>query len=90
MKSSWWKAAAAVARRPGLWSTAVGQIFRLAPNGWWRRAPFLPIPDARYLRFRMETQYGDAMHRPAANDMITYLVWCRGYERTQSRKRPRA
>lgn len=90
MMSSWLKPVAAVVRRPGLWATAIGQIFRLAPNGWWHRAPFLPIPDARYLRFRMETQYGDAMHRPAADDMITFLVWCRGYERSQSRKRPRA
>jgi hypothetical protein len=56
-------------------------VFRLAPNGWWRRAPFLPLPDRRYLQFRMETQYGDAMHRPEANDVVTYLSWCRSLRR---------
>jgi len=59
----------AVIQRPGLWVTAIRQVFRLAPNGWWRRVPFLPLPDARFLQFRLETQYGDAMHRAAAHDL---------------------
>ena len=28
------------------------------PRGWWRRPPFLPVPTARYLAFRLETAYG--------------------------------
>jgi hypothetical protein len=72
---------AAMVRRPSLWIVAVVQVFRLAPNGWWRRVPFLPLPDKRYMRFRMETQYGDAMHRPEGNDVVTYLSWCRAYRR---------
>ena len=71
----------AVARRPVLWGTAVVQLFRLAPNGWWRRAPFLPKPDRRYLQFRMETQYGDAMHQPDGRDVVEYLSWCRAHGR---------
>jgi len=63
-------------RRPRLWLTALVQLFRLAPNGWWRRAPFLPLPDERY-----ETQYGDAMHSPKGNDAVTYLSWCRAHQR---------
>jgi hypothetical protein len=39
------------------------------------------LPDKRYMRFRMETQYGDAMHRPEGNDVVTYLSWCRVYRR---------
>ena len=75
-------------RHPSLWLTALVQMFRLAPNGWWRRAPFLPVPDERYLQFRMETQYGDAMHRPKGNDAVTYLSWCRAYRRElRSRRR---
>ncbi|MFZ9401722.1 MAG: hypothetical protein ACO28X_04015 [Ilumatobacteraceae bacterium] len=78
----------AVVRRPRLWAIAVAQVFRLAPNGWWRRAPFLPLPDKRYLQFRMETQYGDAMHRPEGNDVVTYLSWCRAHQRElRSRRR---
>ncbi len=79
----------AVVRRPGLWVTAVRQMFRLAPNGWWRRAPFLPLPDQRYLGFRLETQYGNAMHTADVSDVVTYLAWCRSYQRDLRRKRAR-
>lgn len=70
--------AAAVARRPGLWITALSQAFRLASPGWWRRAPFLPLPDPGYLRFRLETQYGSD-RAPEPDDVVTYLQWCRQY-----------
>lgn len=73
----WWSAAAlAVLRHPSLWAVAVGQGLRLARPGWWRRRPFLPLPDADYLRFRLETQYGSG-HEPEPADVITYLHWCR-------------
>lgn len=68
----------AVARCPWLWATAVRQIIALAPNGWWRRRPWLPLPDPDYLQFRMVTQYGDPNHPPEAADVVSYLRWCRG------------
>ena len=55
------------------------QVFVLASRGWWRRAPFLPLPDPDYLRFRLQTQYGDPEHRPEPQDLVTYLEWCRSY-----------
>ncbi|NND74403.1 MAG: hypothetical protein HKN44_05300 [Ilumatobacter sp.] len=70
-----------VLRRPGLWPTALRQARRLARPGWWRRAPFLPIPPADYLEFRMVTQYGDAAHRAEVDDVVKYLRWCREWER---------
>lgn len=75
----WWLAVAwAVARRPGLWTVAAEQVLRLARPGWWRRAPFVPLPDPDYLRFRLETQYGDDRD-PDPQDVVTYLAWCREY-----------
>lgn len=71
-----WAAAAQVARHPGLWATAVVQAVRLAAPGWWRRSPFLPLPDPAYLRFRLETQYGSDRD-PEPGDVVTYLHWCR-------------
>jgi hypothetical protein len=59
----------------------VSQCLRLAAPGWWRRRPFLPIPDAAYLRFRLQTQYGDVDHDPEPDDVIAYLVWCRRFPR---------
>ena len=52
-------AVVAVARRPWLWPVAVRQTLRLARPGWWRRWPPLPLPDPSYLRFRLQTAYGD-------------------------------
>ena len=66
--------------RPGLWGIAVVQVFRLARSGWWRRAPFLPLPDREYLRFRLETQYG-AGGTPDPADVVVYLRWCREHDR---------
>lgn len=67
----------AVAARPHLWPIALRQLFVLAPSGWWRRRPFLPLPDRRYLAFRLETMYGDAGAAPSGTDVVTYLEWCR-------------
>ena len=58
------RAVVAVVVRPSLWSTAVRQVFVQAPDGWWRRAPFVPVPDRAYLRFRLQTMYGDPDHAP--------------------------
>ena len=71
-------AARAVVRHPSLWGTAIVQLFRLAAPGWWRRRPFLPVPDADYLRFRLETQYGSD-HQPDPADVVSYLHWCRDF-----------
>ncbi len=79
--SWWWRAGALLLRHPELWVTAISQVLRLAPTGWWRRAPFLPVPDATYLRFRMVTAYGDPNRAPEPADVITYLHWCRAWPR---------
>jgi hypothetical protein len=73
-----WAAAAALARHPGLWPTALRQLFVLAAPGWWRRPPFLPLPSPDYLRFRLQTAYGGTGERPPdPRDVVTYLRWCR-------------
>lgn len=62
---------AKVLAHPSLWMTAI----RL---GWRLRVP----PDPAYLRFRMVTMYGDAQAQPRADDLVTYLQWCKSWERT--------
>lgn len=73
----WGPAAAAVARRPDLWPTAVSQAARLAPPAWWRRWPPNPLPAGDYLHFRLQTMYGDGDAVPGPTDVIAYLEWCR-------------
>ncbi len=70
----------AVLRRPDLWWTAVRVVVRLAPSGWWRTAPFLPLPAPPYLHFRMVTAYGGDGSGPAlGRDLVAYLEWCRAW-----------
>jgi hypothetical protein len=73
--------ALALSVRPWLWLVALQQLFALAPPGWWRRAPFLPLPAPDYFRFRLVTAYGTAERDPEPADVVTYLHWCREYDR---------
>jgi hypothetical protein len=76
------RAAAAVGRHPTLWVTGLRQALVLAAPGWWHRRPFLPLPSADYLRFRLQTAYGGAGDRPPdPRDLLIYLHWCRDTRR---------
>ena len=46
-------------------------------RAWWRRAPFLPLPDREYLRWRMYTAYGDEQAVPPLEDVIGFARWRR-------------
>jgi len=83
----------AVLARPALWVTAIRQVGRLAPTGWWKKRPFLPLPSAEYLEFRLVTQYGgghgESLGTPRAHDVVAWLEWCRDFDRgAGSRARP--
>ena len=79
---NWRDALVAVAVRPWLWPTALRQAVELAPRQWWRRRPFLPLPDPAYMAFRLETMYGGAQPRAGEGDVVEYLLWCRRYRRS--------
>jgi hypothetical protein len=72
-----------VMKRPDLWVTALRQARLLAPRRWWRSAPFLPLPDGDYLRFRMVSMYGgdgresDSGGAMEPRDVVAWLEWCR-------------
>jgi hypothetical protein len=44
---------------------------------WWSRAPFLPVPDREYLRWRMYTAYADEAAVPPATDVVRVARWRR-------------
>ncbi|MEO8479126.1 MAG: hypothetical protein ABI542_05775 [Gemmatimonadota bacterium] len=44
---------------------------------WFRRAPFLPLPDPVYLRWRMYTAYGDEAAVPPVDDVVRFARWRR-------------
>jgi len=78
--SAYARVAIAVVLRPSYWPVSVTVIRRLAPRGWWRRPPFLPVPSSSYARFRMETQYGGESPLPTVSDVLKYLQWVRRWD----------
>jgi len=49
--------------------------WRFRSRDWYRRAPFLPLPDREYLRWRMHTAYGSDDAVPSADDIVRYARW---------------
>ncbi len=66
---------ARAAVRPTLAADLLRVAWRFRARGWWRRAPFLPVPPAEYVRWRMHTAYGDEDAVPPAEDVIRYARW---------------
>ncbi|MEQ8841271.1 MAG: hypothetical protein RIB98_09840 [Acidimicrobiales bacterium] len=75
------RGARAVAGHPPLWGTALVEFRRMLPDDWWRRPPFLPVPDAAMLAFRATTQYGDGSRAPEPHDLVAWLRWCKAENR---------
>lgn len=44
---------------------------------WWSTAPFLPVPDPVYLRWRMHTAYADEAAVPPVDDVVRFARWRR-------------
>lgn len=44
---------------------------------WWQQAPFLPLPDRTYLRWRMYTAYADENAVPPVADVVGFARWRR-------------
>jgi hypothetical protein len=76
---TWISVVGAVLRRPRLWPAGVRAYVTHVPSGWHRRRPFLPVPDRAWMRFRLQTQYGDSSHAPEPDDVVTWLEWSRGW-----------
>ena len=61
--------------RPRLWPAALRQARVLVPPGWWRRPPFLPVPDRDWVAFRMTTAYGEPHAPVVVDDLVAWLAW---------------
>ena len=61
--------------RPRLAIDLIRVSWRFRSNDWYRRFPFLPLPDPTYLRWRMYTAYGDYDAVPPARDVERYARW---------------
>lgn len=57
--------------------------WRFRGRGWWRRPPFLPLPPAEYLAWRLHTAYGDSAAAPDLGELERYLRWVMRMNRAQ-------
>ena len=79
--------AATAAMRPRLALTLVRIAWRMRARDWYRRPPFLPLPTARYVAWRLHTAFGDVDHSPDAAELERYATWVRWMGRMRSRGR---
>lgn len=73
-------------RRPRLLPHLVRAAWAFRARHWYRRLPFLPLPSRSYLRWRMETAYGDPDATPRADEIERYLVWTTDMRRRMRRR----
>jgi hypothetical protein len=80
-RGSWLALVAKLAARavfcPRLALDLLATAWAFRRRGWWHRAPFLPLPDRAYLRWRMYTAYADEMAVPPVEDVIRFARWRR-------------
>jgi hypothetical protein len=69
--------AARAAVNPRLAVDLVRTAWAFRRRSWWRKAPWLPLPDRDYLRWRMYTAYGDENAVPPLRDVIGFARWRR-------------
>jgi hypothetical protein len=69
------KMAGLALRRPWTLPYLLGAAWAFRDRRWYRRAPFLPLPPRDYLRWRMETAYGDPDALPSDEELERFLRW---------------
>jgi hypothetical protein len=52
-----------------------GALWRLRANDWWRRVPFLPLPDRAYWRFRLATATGSPTGSADVEEIVNFAKW---------------
>jgi hypothetical protein len=61
--------------RPRLLATMLATGWRFRRRDWYRRPPFLPLPPADYMRWRLHTAYGDEHGAPSPAELEAYVRW---------------
>lgn len=59
--------------------------WRFRVRGWYRKPPFLPVPSAQYLDWRMHTAFAQDEDRPERRELERYIEWVRWMRPPKSR-----
>lgn len=71
------------ALRPRAMAAMLAAAWRFRARDWWRRPPFLPLPPAEYVEWRLHTAYGDEGRLPTGEELDRYLRWANRMHRTR-------
>jgi hypothetical protein len=81
MSRSWLSLSGRLAWRgllnPRLGWDLIRTLWAFRRREWWAKAPFLPVPDRDYLRWRMYTAYADEAAVPPVEDVVRFARWRR-------------
>ncbi|HTC23178.1 MAG TPA: hypothetical protein VK688_02385 [Gemmatimonadales bacterium] len=81
MAATWFSLAVRLGARalvsPRLARDLAKTVWAFRRRDWWRKPPFLPVPDREYLRWRMYTAYADEDAVPPADDVVRFARWRR-------------
>jgi hypothetical protein len=61
--------------RPRLLALLIATAWRFRRRGWYRRPPFLPVPPANYMQWRIHTAYGDEARASTSAELEAYIRW---------------
>jgi hypothetical protein len=64
-------------RHPTLTPVILRAAWGLRATKWWRRAPFLPLPDRAYWNFRLVTANGSTDRALSVDDVVSFATWSR-------------
>ncbi|HVA71219.1 MAG TPA: hypothetical protein VNF08_07845 [Acidimicrobiales bacterium] len=64
-------------RHPALAPVVVRAAWGLRATKWWRRTPFLPLPDRAYWDFRLVTANGSTTRALSVDDVGNFAKWSR-------------
>jgi hypothetical protein len=64
-------------RHPRLLFPLISVGWRSRHRDWYRRWPFLPLPPAEYLAWRLHTAFGDEQTVPTPEQAKAFLRWSR-------------
>ncbi|MEI6710404.1 MAG: hypothetical protein WCL17_05430 [Actinomycetota bacterium] len=62
---------------PGDSAVVLSAAWYLRRRGWWRHAPFLPLPGPQYWHFRITTLNGSTEVKPNAAEIVAAARWAK-------------
>ncbi len=68
-----------ILKHPNLWLTALRTLWSFSHPNWWKKKPFLPLPDQKWLSFRLKTAYGNNTDEINGQDLLAWLQWRKDY-----------